>query len=258
MRQAFTRVQLNDVSWPIRYEPLTISHAVAAFPSNPAIPYPISSWFCSHICPLPPLTNPYTSYHSSPCTILRVQKKETGLDEGVEAIIHFRAIVTPPHAPDVSYIIYDKECTSISKITMSRFEHFFWRFTAFSTFQSQYVTYFIFCFQNENCAHCYLVSITVSLIWMNLNSDFFACFNVRLYTGVDIIERAIVKWILKKFIMKVWIRFRAPWWDFANSVLIVPSNFLKSWIAVNFLRTFYNKLIFLPSFVSGLLVYLSM
>jgi hypothetical protein len=43
LRQAFRRVHLNDVPWPVRCEPLTISHAVAAFPSNPAFPYPISS-----------------------------------------------------------------------------------------------------------------------------------------------------------------------------------------------------------------------
>jgi hypothetical protein len=41
LRQAFRRVHLNDVPWPVRCEPLTISHA---FPSNPAaFPYPISS-----------------------------------------------------------------------------------------------------------------------------------------------------------------------------------------------------------------------
>jgi hypothetical protein len=96
MREAFRRVRLNDVSWPIRCEPLTISHAVAAFPSNPSIPYPISSWFCSHICPPPPAPHPCTSQHSSPYTILRVRKKkEIGLHEGVEAIIHFSAIVFP-------------------------------------------------------------------------------------------------------------------------------------------------------------------
>lgn len=134
--EAFRRVQLNDVSWPIRYEPLTISHAVAAFPSNPAIPYPISSWFFSHICPpSPPL--PCTSQHRSPYTILRVRGKKREIGRWGCWSYHPLPSNSIPSAvvPDVSYVIYDAECSNISKITMNRLENLFGRFNAFSTSQ---------------------------------------------------------------------------------------------------------------------------
>lgn len=88
-----------------------------------------------------------TSYHSSPCTILRVhkKKKETGLYRWACWSYHPLPSnsICSPCAPDVSYIIYGTECSNISKIAMSRLEHFLGRFTAFSTSQSQYVTSYI-------------------------------------------------------------------------------------------------------------------
>jgi hypothetical protein len=96
--------------------------------------------------PLPyPLTNPCISYHSSPCTILRVQKKRDRATWGCWSYHPLPSNSTrSAYAPDVSYtpVIYDAECSNISKITMSRFENLFGRFSASST--SQATIYYTF------------------------------------------------------------------------------------------------------------------
>ena len=72
-------------------------------------------------------------------------KKRYGLHEGVEAIIHFRATVFPlPGRPMFPCVIYDTECSYISKITITAGKIYLQDLMPSAYHSSQYVTVFMF------------------------------------------------------------------------------------------------------------------
>lgn len=102
-------------------------HPIPLFPTQ----YPADSFPTSAPPPLP-----CTSQHNSPYTILRVRGKKKG-DRATWGCWSYHPLpsnsISSAVVPDVSYIIYDAECSNISKITMNRLENLFGRFNAFST-----------------------------------------------------------------------------------------------------------------------------